>query len=150
VRWAKAGALFVLLAVLLIGARSVGNLNCGGHLRHDKTVMVNGHTIYVQTAVSEAEHNKGLSGLPCISKNEGMLFVFDQSDYYRFWMKDTNFALDFVWLDGDKHIVTQVRGVDPSTYPREYVSDQPAKYVLELPAGQIAKLGLANGSQILF
>jgi uncharacterized membrane protein (UPF0127 family) len=112
--------------------------------------MVNGHTIYVQTAVSETEHNKGLGGLPCISKNEGMLFVFDQSDYYRFWMKDTKFALDFVWLDSDRHIVTQVQGIDPSTYPRQYVSDQPAKYVLEVPAGRAADYGLTVGQQLRF
>lgn len=143
------GIVFVLIA-LLVAAHSVGNLNCNGHLRHDENISVNGKTVSVQLANTPDEQHKGLGGLSCISANEGMLFIFDRSEYQYFWMKDMRFGLDFVWLNSDKQVVTTLPNVDPSTYPVTFTSESPAKYVLELPAGQAAALGLNKGQQLNF
>ena len=40
-----------------------------------------------------------------LKEDEGMLFVFDHSDKYSFWMKDMNFPIDIIWIGEDLQIV---------------------------------------------
>ncbi len=136
--------------MLLGAAHSIGNPGCSGHIRHDKTITVNDQEIQVQTAISPEDQQKGLGGITCIAKNEGMLFEYDQPAYYHFWMKGMQFRLDTLWLDANKKVVTEYPYIDPSTYPDTYTSYRPAKYVLELPAGEADSLGLSLNSQTSF
>lgn len=77
-----------------------------------------------------------------------MLFVFDISDLYGFWMKDMRFSIDIVWIDADWKIVGVERNVTRTTYPQIFVPKIPIKYVLELPSGEFEKLGVDIGSQM--
>lgn len=149
-RWVKLAIPITLLVALLIGAHLVGRPSCGGHLRHDKTLSINGHTVYIQTAKTLDDQHRGLSGLSCIGSNEGMLFEFDQSAAHHFWMKGMQFPLDMIWLGSNEKVVTELQGISPSTYPQTFVSDSPAQYVLELPAGQANKFGILDGQKINF
>lgn len=147
-RGVKLAAIFVLLGILLIGAHSVGNLNCSGHLRHDKELKINGKTIYVQAANTPESQQQGLSGKSCIAKNEGMLFHFDTPNYYQFWMKDMKFSIDIIWLDTQNQVVTVIPGVEPSTYPETFTNRVPAVNVIELTAGQAPALNIKVGDQV--
>ncbi|HCM52113.1 TPA: hypothetical protein DIS56_03220 [Candidatus Saccharibacteria bacterium] len=140
----------VLLVLSLSLAHLVGNPGCAGNLEHDQTVKVNNQVLPVQKADSQTERQKGLSGLDCIGPNEGMLFIFDRPGHYSFWMKDTRFAIDIVWLSADKKVVDQQLNIKPSTYPQTFTNDKPAKYVLEIPAGQADHFGSTEGNQLSF
>lgn len=65
--------------------------------------------------------------------DSGMLFVFDNSDFYSFWMKNTLLPLAWIWMDSDMKIVDVIL-----MYPCEteecpsYVPKNKAKYVLEI------------------
>lgn len=140
----------VLLIFFLSLARLVGNPGCAGNLRHDQTLKIGTHVVVVQKADNDAERKKGLSGLDCIGSNEGMLFVFERSGYHSFWMKDTRFAIDIIWLTADKKIVNQQLDVQPSTYPQTFTNNKPAKYVLEMSAGRALELGLSENMPLSF
>lgn len=82
---------------------------------------------------------KGLSGVSKLSKNEGMLFVFDDSDEYGIWMKGMLFPIDVIWIDENWKIVFFVENLSPcakdgsnckTVYPTK-----PARYILEVAAG---------------
>lgn len=140
----------ILLAFSLGLAHLVGNPGCAGNLRHDQTLRFEDQAIVVQKADDEIERQEGLSGLDCIGPNEGMLFVFDRSGQHSFWMNNMRFAIDILWLSDDKKVVDQNLNVQPSTYPQIFTNDQPAKYVLEIPAGRTAQLGLTQNSTLNF
>ncbi len=63
--------------------------------------------VNLRLALTKHEHSKGLSGIkPSDFPNDsGMLFVNDSMGTRRFWMPDTYFNLDIIFLDSDLKIV---------------------------------------------
>lgn len=63
--------------------------------------------IKLRLATTLAQQQSGLSGIKPkdFSKNEGMLFVYKSIGYRKFWMPDTYFNLDIIFLNSDLKIV---------------------------------------------
>lgn len=97
---------------------------------------------------NEATRSQGLGGRLSLSADEGMIFVFDESKKYSFWMKDMNFPIDIIWVDEDFEVVHIASDVSPETYPRLFTPILPARYVIELSAGQAVKAGIVVGSKL--
>ena len=55
-------------------------------------------SIPVLLATTKEERILGLGGRESIYDNEGMLFVFETSDYHGIWMSGMRFPIDIVWL----------------------------------------------------
>ncbi len=98
---------------------------------------------------TEEKKTKGLSNIPSIRNNQGMIFVFDQADYYSFWMKNMNFSLDFIFLKGNK-IVDYKQNVLPNSYSKTYTSKIPSDKIIELKAEEINKLKIKIGDEVKF
>lgn len=94
--------------------------------------------------------SRGLSGVPSLEKNQGMLFVFPIEGRYDFWMKDMNFPIDIVWIDGQNRVVGIIPNLATSTYPNTFSPPGPIKYVLELNADRADKFGIVVGTIIVF
>ena len=95
---------------------------------------------------------KGLMFRDSMPEDHGMLFIFDADGFYSFWMKNTLIPLDMVWLDSDLtvvHIETDVP-VCPGDPCPSYRPGAPARYVLELCAGTVQKIGLTTGDVLWF
>jgi len=101
--------------------------------------------IKIELVTTSEERAKGLSGLESMPENQGMLFVFDKSDYYSFWMKDMNFAIDIIWIDEDKKIIDITHNADPQSYPQTFTPRLRAQYVLEVNAGWAKERGVEIG-----
>lgn len=110
-----------------------------------QTVRVGDQVVRVSIADTHESRQKGLSGRDGLASDEGMLFVFPEDGMYGFWMKDMRFPIDIVWLSDDWKIVHMAENVSPSTYPQSFTSSEPARYVLELPAGYAALHGIGIG-----
>lgn len=67
----------------------------------------NGETITLRLAIERSDKARGLSGLKSneFSENEGMLFINKVPTNQKFWMPDTYFNLDIIFLDKDLKIV---------------------------------------------
>ncbi|HVO86345.1 MAG TPA: DUF192 domain-containing protein [Candidatus Binatia bacterium] len=142
-------SLIVLVVVLVLAGHHASSF-CVEQYRHDETLRVNGHSLSAQLAATEAQREKGLGGRACIGTSQAMLFLFNQPGYYYFWMRDMHFAVDMVWLSDAKQVVYVQPNVLPSTYPNSFVSQQPARYVIELRAGQAERLGIGTGTKLAF
>lgn len=117
-----------------------------------RIVMPNGMTIAAKVADTNETRTKGLSGVEQLDENSGMLFAFDTSGTYSMWMKDMKMPIDMVWLDeAGKVVHLAVQVPVPTAEQTElptYVNDQPAKYVLELAAGEAEKAGIKEGDTL--
>lgn len=117
-----------------------------------KTLDINGTKFQVEIADTPTKLVEGLSNRESLATNEGMLFLFDDRDFRSFWMKDMNFAIDLLWIDGNL-IVGWEENMQPQPDTaderlKKYRSLQPVDKVLELPAGSIQKLNIQRGQRI--
>lgn len=114
------------------------------------TVSSGGALVRVEVAATGEEKAQGLSGRNCLDPDSGMLFHYDLSGDYCFWMKDMKFAIDMVWLDDDKKVITIKDRVTPETYPESFCPDRPAKYIVEVDAGKAQEYGWQVGAVLDF
>lgn len=86
-----------------------------------------------------------------MSKNEGMLFLYENSDRQCIWMKDMKFNIDIIWADRDKTITHLESNVSPQTYPKNFCGGlAPNSYVIELNGGVATEAGLKIGDKLDF
>ncbi len=108
--------------------------------------------IPVELATSSSAVHKGLSGRSLLGADQGMLFIFDRPDRYRFWMPDMHFPIDIIWIDGGK-IVDADENVSPEFDPSRpvfYTSAHPVRYVLEVNAGFMKRNNMRIGDPVTF
>ncbi len=129
---------------LVVGAIFV----IGSH--HDNGVRFGTRTLQLERVDTEAARIRGLSGRQGLPEGQGMLFVFDGPGHHCMWMKDMNFAIDIVWLDGHKNVVHVEERVTPETYPESFCPPVQAKYVIEVSDGFVQESGLATGQHVDF
>jgi uncharacterized membrane protein (UPF0127 family) len=117
------------------------------------SVQINSTKYTVEIADQADEYAKGLGGRASMLANQGMLFVFNTKGLYQFWMKDMQFALDFVWIDGDKIVDLSENVPAPQSgtlNPAIRVPIAPVDKVLELNAGEIKKHKIAIGQKVIY
>ncbi|MFT5281071.1 MAG: uncharacterized membrane protein (UPF0127 family) [Flavobacteriaceae bacterium] len=118
--------------------------------RETISVSIDNHQFQMTLSDIQGKRTAGLSGTEKLEEDEGMLFVFDRSDYHGIWMKDMNYALDILWLDCDKNIITIRENISPATYPEVFLPTSRACYVVEIPQGSIERLWITYFSKVIF
>lgn len=118
--------------------------------KNDVTARLGTADFALRLADTDAERQKGLSGVTYLPPNRGMLFVFDQDDRWSIWMNDMRINIDIVWLDADKRVVWVAENISPDTFPDKFTPAANARYVVELPAGAVQRAHIAVGGQTTF
>lgn len=116
-------------------------------------VELAGERYQVEIADDDAERARGLMFRDALADGHGMLFIHDEEAPQAFWMKNTRIPLDILYFDGARKLVAQQRGVPPCSLGDacpSYPSEAPARYVLELNAGEAERLKLADGEELRF
>lgn len=120
------------------------------YFRH-KTATIDGHTFFIETAVTEKEQQVGLAKYSSLAQNNAMYFPFDHPGFFAFWMKDMHFPIDILFLK-DKKIVTIFDTVPNPTKDQinlpTYQPSVPANGVLEINAGLSKKYGFHTGDSV--
>ena len=116
-------------------------------------VKLDGRQYSVEIADDDRERQHGLMFRDAMEEDHGMLFIHDAQMPLAYWMKNTKIPLDILYFDNDRKLVSQQRDVPPCSLGDgcpPYPSDAPARYVLELNAGQAEKIGLKEGDVLTF
>lgn len=94
--------------------------------------------------------HRGLQRRTQLAADEGMWFIMPPDRELVFWMKDMLIPLDMLFFNADKQLVSVVASAQPcARQPCSYYrSSASASFVLELPAGTAARLGIEVGDRI--
>ena len=116
-------------------------------------VELGGQRYQVEIADDDAERARGLMFRDELAAGTGMVFLHDREEPQAYWMKNTKIPLDILYFDNARKLVAQQRDVPPCSAGDgcpPYPSKAPARYVLELNAGEAARLKLQNGAELVF
>ena len=113
------------------------------------TAKFNGKKFTLEVADTWVKIRLGLSFRHAVGESDGMIFVYGKSEPHIIWMFNTRIDLDVVWLDGKGRVVHLVKGAHKARSWLDFDVFEPkmhSEYVIELPAGYIAKYGIREGS----
>ena len=131
----------------------IAGLASGGCAAGGPWVELGNHRYAVEIADDEAERARGLMFRDALEAGHGMLFVHEREEPQAYWMKNTHIPLDILYFDDKHKLVTQQRDVPPCSLGDRcppYASNAPARFVLELNAGEAARLNLQDGAELHF
>lgn len=120
---------------------------------HPSTTLHLGDGVFrAKLAITEQERRQGLGGVKSLAENEAMLFVFDDDQKWGIWMDGMLISIDVVWLNKDKEVVHIVKNIPPESAILDviYRPKEPARYVVELPAGTVDKKSIKTGQEAVF
>jgi len=114
------------------------------------TVTLHGQRFSAELATNEAAREHGLMMRTALAPDHGMLFVFPDTAPRGFWMKNTLIPLDILYFDADRKLVSAQLNVPPCKADPcpVYPSTGPARYVLELSAGTVRRIGARDGDTL--
>ena len=135
---------WILVFVLLAG--------CGAPGRKEDVkkklfaLEIRGAVVWVEIARTEKEHSRGLMFRKELPENAGMLFVYPDENYRRFWMKNTYIPLSLAYIDSEG-VIFQIEAMEPLD-ETPVASVRPARFVLEVNRGWFRKNGIGIGDRI--
>ena len=149
-------ALVCALALMLLplaacspGATSQGAADAtgGDELRAVLHTATGDYPFTIEIADTPQEQQKGLMYRQDLAPDAGMLFDYGQEQRVSFWMQNTYIPLDMIFIAADgtvKHIHENAKPLDPTSIPSRFT----VRFVLEIPAGRAAEIGLKQGDRL--
>lgn len=146
-------ALFALLFLIVIGISLSQNYLKNNPLPFLKTstITIGKQTFKLNVAKDSKEKEIGLSEKKSLPEDYGMLFPFEKPGYYSFWMRNMQFPIDIIFINGKK-IVKIYQNLQVPTTKEEslpiYQSEEPADKVLEINSGLSQKYNFKEGDEV--
>lgn len=106
------------------------------------------HAFNVEVVDTDESRARGLMFRQELAPDAGMLFDFKQSRPVSFWMSNTFIPLDMLFITAEgvvRNIHANARPQDRTSIP----SDGPVMFVLEIPGGRAAALGIKAGDTVV-
>lgn len=113
-------------------------------MRADSSVVTSAS---FEVADNDSTRSRGLMDRKCLPDNWGMVFVFPEERSQAFYMANTPRSLDIMYFAGDSTFVSAAKYTTPFSTDN-LVSDGPAQFVVEMPAGFVDRHGIALGDRI--
>jgi uncharacterized membrane protein (UPF0127 family) len=128
----------------------------------------------LEIADTTEERTLGLMNRKYLREDGGMLFIFEKTGWYPFWMKNTYIPLDIIWLNENKEVVHIKEEAQPCASTSDDLTINPltrtfnkvkqnipfvcdtilpvgmSKYVIELKSGKVKEIDLKIGDKTEF
>jgi uncharacterized membrane protein (UPF0127 family) len=106
-------------------------------------------TLDIEIAESDYETQTGLMYRQSMKDNQGMLFVFQDVRMHSFYMKNTEFPIDIIFIKADSTIASFQENAQPLN-ENGLSSQVPVQFVLEVNSGLAEKWLLEVGDRVEF
>jgi uncharacterized membrane protein (UPF0127 family) len=111
------------------------------------SMQIGSVTYTLEIAANDAQRARGLMFRDQMPAEHGMIFIFDDEQVRSFWMKNTRIPLDIIYLS-DQGKVVSIKSMKP--FDEKSVSSEfPARFAIELNAGQAQRCGILPGDVII-
>lgn len=104
------------------------------------------HRIEAEVAADQPSRMQGLMMRKSMAANQGMLFVFPNSERHCMWMRNTLIPLSVAFLD-DQGKILNIETMQPQT-ESNHCAAAPARFALEMNKGWFAAKGIKAGIRI--
>jgi uncharacterized membrane protein (UPF0127 family) len=119
--------------------------------------IVKGKTVIAENVeVAEGFFHKmrGLMLRGSLPRGSALLMIFGKSGKHGIWMPLMRFSIDIVFLDSRKRVVGLHERARPVSFRKKtwkvYYPEKPARYVIEIPAGEIKRKKIQLHEQLVF
>ena len=147
----------LIIAAVIIGVAGILSIPSDVKLESAEfprgTVKIDDVVLEVQIADTDPRRIRGLMFQEELPFDQGMLFVFENSNKQSIWMLNMQFPLDIIWLDDDGKVVHIEKNVPPCKTALETVTcpsykggGNNAKYILEVTAGFVDEFNISKDS----
>ena len=145
----------ILLLVFIVGlgafiyfsGGSIPFVNAPSNVENP-VIRIENVPIRVAVADTPELRARGLSGRTVLEPTEGMLFIFDDSDYHAIWMKDMFVVIDVIWVDENFKVVDIKSELRPDTFPQSFEPRVPARFVIETNGTYAESFGIKIGDTL--
>lgn len=117
-----------------------------GSLRFYGAASTDTLEIAVEIADSDSARRRGLMERDSLPPMSGMLFLFERERPRSFTMSNMDMSIDILFVGADRRVVSISRYAQPGT--PQVRSEQPARYVVEVPAGFADQYGVVEGDSV--
>ncbi|GIW68390.1 MAG: hypothetical protein KatS3mg099_338 [Candidatus Parcubacteria bacterium] len=153
---AGAGVIAALVGIGAWWAVGVGFFEKSEHAAdlaaYPQTVVMTPSGEHIRVAIARGEKEKvlGLSYQEGLPHGVGLLLWWETPGTRRIWMREMRFAIDALWLDCEGRVVGVKENLRPESFPEVFSVDAPACGVLEIRAGEAARLWVSAGDRLYF
>ena len=140
--------LVIALVLVIVGTGALFML--WPQLQPHTTLRLGDGVFLTRVAKTQTDREKGLNG-GRLGSDQALLLVYESDDRWPVTMQNSPIPLDIVWLNNDKQVVYIEKNVpvESSPYTMDTPKD-PARYVVELPAGTVDRKAITLNSTALF
>ncbi len=103
--------------------------------------------IEVEIVETEEKRMLGLMYRSALAQNQGMLFIFDHSGIYPFYMKNTKIPLSIAFIDSNG-IILDIQQMTPFDEQTEHYPNKPFLYALETNQGWFLEKRIKVGDTV--
>jgi hypothetical protein len=107
------------------------------------TIIIKGVRLNVEIARTPEEKARGLMFRKSLPQDQGMLFIYEDSDIRGFYMKNTYIPLSLAYIDENRQVF-QLVDMEPLD-EESHLSTKPAQFVLEVNRGWFEKNNVKVG-----
>ena len=106
-------------------------------------------------ALNQTQWEKGLMNAT-VTNTTTMLFVFTNQGIYPFWMFDTDYNLDMIWINGSAtsgkivYVVENATSCFDASSCAIYTPNKMSNYVIEVKTGFVKRNGISTGDSVNF
>jgi len=104
-------------------------------------------SVDIEIADNDSKRTQGLMYRDSMAENHAMLFIFSDAEERSFWMENTYFSLDIIYVNAKNQIITIQKNTVPFSED-SIPSNGPAQYVIEVNAGYCGRHSIKPGDHI--
>lgn len=110
------------------------------------SIQIGDRRFILEIADTPGLRERGLMYRKTVPADGGMIFIFDEPQVLKFWMRNTVVPLDILFVDEGGQIVSikQMQPLDETPVG----SEEPAKYAIELNAGAAQEVRVKVGDKL--